>query len=161
MRMFRRHPVRGSDHGSAIHVWIELVDHASRLLERSTASVRITTPQMNRPSACGHSVSRPTPFRKIPRRMMTKYRRGIRYVRGWIHDGMFSIGNTKPERYIIGVMKKKVDVIIACCWVLEIVEMNRPSPRVVSRYTRLMATNSQKLPRSGTLNQTTRTVKTT
>ena len=46
---------------------------------------------------------------------------------------MFSIGNTKPERYIIGVMKKNVDVIIACCWVLEMVEMNRPSPSVVSR----------------------------
>ena len=34
---------------------------------------------------------------------------------GWIQAGMFSIGNTKPERYIIGVMKKKVEVIIACC----------------------------------------------
>ena len=46
---------------------------------------------------------------------------------------MFSIGNTKPERYIIGIRKKNVDVIIACCCVCEIVEMNSPRPSVVSR----------------------------
>ena len=54
------------------------VCYASRLLDRMTASVRITAPQPNSASAWGHSVSRPTPFRKIPRRITTKYRSGIR-----------------------------------------------------------------------------------
>ena len=46
--------------------------YASRLLDRRTASARIVTPQANSASACGHNVSRPTPFRKMPRRMTTK-----------------------------------------------------------------------------------------
>ena len=45
---------------------------ASRLLDLRIASVRITTPQANSASACDQSVSRPTPFRKMPRRMITK-----------------------------------------------------------------------------------------
>src|SRR5689334_18342437 len=51
--------------GHAIH-------HASRLLDLITASVRMTIPQLSSASACGHSVSRPMPFRKIPRRIITK-----------------------------------------------------------------------------------------
>ena len=46
---------------------------------------------------------------------------------------MFSIGKMKPDRYIIGIRKKNIAVIIACCCVFEIVETNRPRPSVVSR----------------------------
>jgi hypothetical protein len=49
-------------------------------------------------------------------------------VIGWITAGMFSIGNTKPDRYIMGIRKKNIVVIIACCWVGEIVETRRPRP---------------------------------
>ena len=38
-----------------------------------------------------------------------------------------------PDRYSIGVRKKNVAVIIACCCVSEMVEMNSPRPSVVIR----------------------------
>jgi hypothetical protein len=38
-----------------------------------------------------------------------------------------------PDRYIMGSRKKNVDVIIACCWVDEMVDTNSPRPSVQSR----------------------------
>src|SRR5204863_17180 len=56
--------------------------------------------------------------------------------------------------------EKNVAVIIACCCVSEIVEMNSPSASVHSTYSRLIPRRSQKLPRSGTSNQNTATATT-
>ena len=46
--------------------------YVSRLLERMTARVRTMAPQPSNAMACGQSVSRPTPFKNIPRRITTK-----------------------------------------------------------------------------------------
>ncbi len=70
-------------------------------------------------------------------------------------SGMFSIGKTNPERNTIGIRKKNAAVISACCSVAEMVEINRPRPSVVSRYTAAIANRSRTLPRSGTWNQST------
>ena len=51
----------------------------------------------------------------------------------WITCGMFSIGNTKPDRNIMGSRKKNTVVIMACCWVCDTVDTNRPRPSVVIR----------------------------
>ena len=57
--------------------------------------------------------------------------------------------------------KKNVDVIIACCCVCEIVETNKPEPERGQQVDPpLIATSSQKLPRSGTSNQNTITTST-
>ena len=49
-------------------------------------------------------------------------------------------------------MMKKMVVNIACCWLREIVEMKRPTPRVLSMKARLRAKRSGTLPRTGTRN---------
>ncbi len=46
--------------------------HAERLVERAIASARIARPHAVSASTCGHSVSIPTPFRKIERRITRK-----------------------------------------------------------------------------------------
>ncbi len=46
--------------------------YASRLVDRSVASVRTTRPHASSAAACGQSTSMPTPFRKMPRRMTRK-----------------------------------------------------------------------------------------
>ena len=48
------------------------VSYDSRLLDRRVASVRIASPHPASASACGHSVSSPTPFRKMPRTITRK-----------------------------------------------------------------------------------------
>ena len=65
---------------------------------------------------------------------------------------MFETGNTKPLNINIGRIKKMVD-IIACCWVEEIVEMNSPIPRVLSRKRQVPANRSHALPLKGIVNQ--------
>jgi hypothetical protein len=63
------------------------------------------------------------------------------------------IGNIKPERIIAGIKKKKVS-IIACCWVLDKVEMKSPIPIVVRRYTPTHKSKKRKSPLiKGILNQ--------
>ena len=80
--------------------------------------MRIATPHPSNASACGHSVSSPTPFRKIASQnhdeIAQRNQVGNRLNR---IAGMFSIGKMNPDRYIIGIRKKNVEVIIACCWV--------------------------------------------
>ena len=61
--------------------------------------------------------------------MITKqYRRGGRWVQNWIGRGMFSIGKTNPESMIIGIMTKKIAVIMACCWFREVSRPPRRPP---------------------------------
>src|SRR4030043_358184 len=73
---------------------------------------------------------------------------------------MFSIGKTNPERMIWGMMKNAAGSM-ACCWFREIVEMNRPRPRVVSMKIGLRPNSSQMLPLTGTPNPNTATATTT
>ena len=74
--------------------------------------------------------------------------------------GMFSIGKTKPEKKTIGIIKKKIAVIIACCCVREMVEMKSPSPSVVIKNIKLKPSNSSTPPFTGRL-KTTEAKKTT
>ena len=81
--------------------------------------------------------------------MMTKYqRRGNTYVTAWMTRGMLSIGKTNPERITIGMMKKNTAIIMACCCVRAIVEMNSPSPRVVSMKRSDSTYSTRRLPRT-------------
>jgi hypothetical protein len=64
---------------------------------------------------------------------------------------MFSIGKTKPEKNIMGSMKKKIAVIIACCCVREIVEIKSPNPSVVMRKMRLRNRSRSTPPFTGRL----------
>ena len=66
---------------------------------------------------------------------------------------MLAMGKTNPLNMKKGKMKKNT-VIMACCWVAEIVEMNSPVPRVLKRKRHAAATRSRKLPLSGMENHT-------
>jgi len=83
---------------------------------------------------------------------MRKYRSGLRYVSACTTAGMLSMGKTKPLSMKKGRMKKKV-VIMACCWVAEMVEMKRPIPSVLSRNRQAAKNSSPTLPARGILNQ--------
>ena len=64
---------------------------------------------------------------------------------------MLAMGNTKPLNIKKGIMKKKF-VIMACCWVLETVDINNPMPRVESRKIKVAPSNKKALPTIGIWN---------
>ena len=66
--------------------------------------------------------------------------------------GMLAIGNTKPLNMKKGRMKKKA-VIMACCCVAEMVDMNSPTPNIDKRKRHAAPTRSRKLPLRGRENQ--------
>ncbi len=66
--------------------------------------------------------------------------------------GMLAMGKEKPESNIAGKKNRNV-LIIACCCVWLSVEMNSPTPSIVSRYSPVETYNSRMLPRNGTSNQ--------
>jgi UDP-N-acetylmuramoyl-L-alanyl-D-glutamate--2,6-diaminopimelate ligase len=55
---------------------VRVVGHPSVLRDRTTASTRMPTPHAVSASRSGHSTAMPTPFRKMPRTIVMKYRRG-------------------------------------------------------------------------------------
>ena len=61
---------------------------------------------------------------------------------------MLRIGKAKPLSMKAGV-KKKNEPMTACCWVCEMVETKRPTPRVVIRYRAAAKNSRNRLPRSG------------
>ena len=61
---------------------------------------------------------------------------------------MLAMGKTKPLNMKKGRMKKNT-VIMACCCVAEIVDMNSPVPRVLKRKRHAAATRRRKFPLSG------------
>ena len=67
---------------------------------------------------------------------------------------MFAMGKIKPLSIRNGTMKKRV-VIMACCWVDEIVEMKSPTPSVLKRKRDAAVKRRGKLPFKGMENQYT------
>ena len=65
---------------------------------------------------------------------------------------MLAMGKTKPLRKKAGIRKKKV-VIIACCWVVDMVEIKSPVPKVESKNRQVAKNKSRMLPLSGMPNQ--------
>ena len=61
----------------------------------------------------------------------TKCRTGLIHVAHCSHCGMFSTGETKPERRMAGT-KKQNTPSNACCCVLHNVEINKPQAMVES-----------------------------
>ena len=64
---------------------------------------------------------------------------------------MLAMGNTKPLNIKKGRMKKKF-VIMACCCVLETVEIKSPMPSVLIRKIKVAPSNKNALPTIGILN---------
>lgn len=87
---------------------------------------------LNKTTASNHKSTNPNPLSITPRIIVLKYLNGITYETDCIIFGIFSIGNANPDKNIIGIITAKIAIIIACCCVLEIVEMNNPMPRVDS-----------------------------
>ena len=54
------------------------------------------------------------------------------YVTAWMRGGMLSMGKTNPERITMGIMKKNMEIIMACCCERAMVETNSPIPRELS-----------------------------
>ncbi len=64
---------------------------------------------------------------------------------------MFAVGKKKPESRKFGNMINEI-AIIACCWVLDTVEMNSPVPSTARRNKPVRPRRSRTLPRIGTPN---------
>ena len=73
--------------------------------------------------------------------------------------GIFSIGKINPDNVIQGIIRKNV-VIIACCCVLEIVDISIPMARVFVINIMVKAKSKGMLPFTGILNQKTPATKT-
>ena len=68
----------------------------------------------------------------MPLKITIKYLRGFSKVIHCTNFGMLAIGKISPESRLAGKMNKNVD-IIASCWVEDIVEINRPIPKLVNK----------------------------
>jgi hypothetical protein len=64
---------------------------------------------------------------------------------------MFSIGKANPDKNTIGIMTPNIAIIIACCWVFDIVETNNPNPRVDIIYRNEQKNRKRILPLTGIL----------
>ena len=104
----------------------------------------------------GQRISRPTPFRNMPRIITKKYLKGIDIGDQLHHGGHVGDGEHEADNRIAGNRKKKV-VMRACCWVRLTVEIRRPRARQESRYISRDANKRVRLPRMGTPNQKTPT----
>src|SRR3989304_4249530 len=101
---------------------------------------------------CPQRMDKSTPLRKTPLMMTRKYLRGFRQVNHCTTKGMLAMGKTKPLSMKKGRMKKKV-VIMACCWVEEMVEIKSPTPRGLKRKKQEATKSRATLPARGRLNQ--------
>jgi hypothetical protein len=64
-------------------------------------------------------------------------------------SGMFSIGKINPERRIVGSIKPRKEINIACWIVFETVEMRMPNERLNNIYNMLSASRRTRLPFTG------------
>ena len=67
---------------------------------------------------------------------------------------MLEIGKAKPDKMKNGLSTKKL-VENACCWVVQTVEMSRPSASVLSRNSAVPSSSTSGLPTNGTWNHST------
>mgnify|MGYP006988335568 CR=1 FL=1 len=63
--------------------------------------------------------------------------------------GMFSMGNMKPLKRMVGSIMPIMDMSMAACWVLVFTEMSRPRDRQVMMNKILSANNKKMLPFTG------------
>ncbi len=93
-------------------------------MNRSEFNVNAAIPKITRARICSHNISRPFPFRRIPLIALVEWVNGFNKVIPWIILGILWIGENIPERSTAGMIKN-IAVMIACCWLFEIVEMRR------------------------------------
>ena len=78
---------------------------------------------------CGQRMSSPTPFEIDAAQDHHDVAHGVEIGEFLERTrGMLLMGVANPERVIMGMVKKK-DVIIACCWVAETVEISKSQPQ--------------------------------
>jgi hypothetical protein len=99
----------------------------------------------------GSSCHAPLPFSMMPRTMRRKCVSGSASPSHCAHAGMPRNGNMKPDSSIDGRKKKKV-ICIACSWFCASVEKVKPTARLASMNTPIIAISSVKLPAIGTSN---------
>jgi predicted transcriptional regulator len=77
--------------------------------------------------------------------------------------GIFSMGKINPDNRIVGSIIPTREMKIACCMVLETVEISIPSDRDIRIYNMLTSNRSIRLPLTGSLktNQDNRRITTT
>jgi hypothetical protein len=92
----------------------------------------LTTPMTASGQYCGQKSEMPAPSRKLPRRMIRKYRSGSSNVMYCTARGIFAIGVAKPDRTIAGTMKRKTPSSPCCC-VTARDEIISPMPTVESK----------------------------
>src|SRR3546814_12759243 len=83
--------------------------------------------------------------------MIRKYQReGTRLERAWKTQGMFSRGNIKPVKMIVGSIMPIIESSKAVCWELVTLEIRSPRDRQVMMNKVLYSVKSSRLPLTST-----------
>src|SRR3546814_10825584 len=83
--------------------------------------------------------------------MIRKYQReGTRLERAWKTQGMFSRGNIKPVKMIVGSIMPIIESSKAVCWELVTLEIRSPRDRQVMMNKVLSSVKSSRLPLTST-----------
>ena len=93
----------------------------------------------------------PTPFSIMPFIMMINHFAGMILLMICNGNGMLDIGKIKPESKITGSINPIKEIIIAVCWVAEMVEINIPKAKALMINNILSKANKNKLPCTGIL----------
>ena len=93
--------------------------------------------------------SKPTPLSIMDFTMMINHLAGMMLLITCIGNGIEAIGKIKPERIITGSINPINEIIMAVCWVLEIVEIKIPNDNAVIMNKILSKANRRTLPLIG------------
>ena len=93
--------------------------------------------------------SKPTPFNIIDFTIIINHFAGIMLLMTCIGNGIEAMGKIKPDNMITGNINPINEIIMAVCWVLEMVEMNIPNERAVIINKILSTANNKILPLIG------------
>ena len=76
--------------------------------------------------------SNPIPLRIIPLDKTIKNLTGLSHVKYCKQIGISSIGEINPDKRTEGIIKV-IALKMACCWVLQIEDINNPTPIIARR----------------------------
>ena len=91
----------------------------------------------------------PTPFSIIPFKIMINHFAGIMLLITCKGKGILEIGKMNPDNKIVGNINPIKEIIIAVCWVADIVEIKIPKDSDVMMNKTLSTPNKNKLPCTG------------
>ena len=95
-----------------------------------------------------HTYSKPTPFSIMFFRIIINHLGGIRLLIICKGNGIFRMGKIKPESIMVGSIKANIEIIMATCWLLDIVDIKIPMDKAKKMKRRHSDISKVKLPKN-------------